>query len=775
LLEFPAVRAIIAGCCTFSLSRDLATALSPSDDIRVVQAGLTASAQARILFAAEPSLSASGIEDIGPEIHAAARGKPLDAKTLAKVRTTLEALRLLRNRIVPHREEVPSLAVRASAIDDFSPVISAIAHAISPNGELLPNASSKLVSLRRRAQDTRSALVDKLQAFIAADAERHYIQEPIVTEREGRYVVSVKSERRGDVAGIVHDVSNTGATLFVEPWQTLEMGNALKELQIEEGREIERILTEISELVGKLSAEISTSLEAAAAIDLELSKARYAERVGAIEATVYAPDAEHSPCIRLVDARHPLLGSSAVPLSMELGRDFAILMITGPNTGGKTVALKTIGLLCLMTQAGLPIPVGLGTRLPVFEGIFADIGDEQSIQETLSTFGWHMSNISRILREAKGASLVLFDELGASTDPQEGAALARAIIQHLLDHRILGAATTHYTELKVFAHVTPGLQNASFDFEPHTLRPTYHLTLGTPGGSNAIATAESFNLPPAIITGARSSLSQGAREMETLLAGLRVERARMAELTQSLEREREELGASSAKLKRELKKLNIDRQRLIDDARDNLVVEMSNLQKEIKLAAAALKRERSEAAVSQARRTAQAVRGRLAKTFSAIETIPMPGDDVSIAVGDRVWLKEVGVAADVISINERTGQIEATSGHLRFRVSRESVSKAPPSRPEHPEHHRPQLNLKEVSPELDLRGRRAEEVESLLDGYLSDAALGWRRSVRIIHGFGTGTVRTIIRDQAASHPLVQSFHAAPPEEGGDGATIIELK
>jgi len=775
LLEFPAVREIIAGCCTFSLSRNLALALVPSDDIERVQAGLAASAQGGLLLAAEPSLGVSNLEDVSPDADAAARGKVLDPKTLARVRTAMETLKFFRSRVLLHRDEVPLLASDASAIEDFTSAISAIARAIAPHGEILPDASSKLEAIRRRAHGTRNSLIERLQSFIAADPERHYIQEPIVTEREGRYVVAVKSERRGDAPGIVHDVSNTGATLFIEPWQTLEMGNALKELQIEEMREIERILTELSNLVGKFSSEITASLVAAAAIDLELAKARYAERVGGCEASVYAPGAENPPFIRLIDARHPLLKADAVPLSLELGKDFSVLMITGPNTGGKTVALKTIGLLCLMTQAGLPIPARSGTRLPVLRGVFADIGDEQSIQETLSTFGWHMSNISRILREVQEPSLVLLDELGASTDPQEGAALARAIIAHFLSRRVICAATTHYTELKAFAHVTPGVQNASFSFDPQTLRPTYHLTFGTPGGSNAIATAASFGLPPEIIADARASLSHGMRDMEILLTELQAERTRLSALSRTVESEKEKLNIRSDELDSAYRKLTTERQRLIQGACDDLVAEMSGLQKELKLASAAVKRERSDAAINRARLTAQAAREQLKKSRAAIEdNLTAPGDDI-VSVGDRVWIKDVGMEANVMSINERTGQIEAASGPLRFRISRESVSKTNSSENDLPARRRNRVSSAEVPPELDLRGRRADEVEPMLDSYLGDAALSGRGSVRIIHGFGTGTVRAIIRDQAARHPLVKSFRAAPSSEGGDGATIIDLK
>ncbi|MCL1885479.1 MAG: endonuclease MutS2 [Dehalococcoidia bacterium] len=773
LLEFPAVRNIIAGYCTFSLSRDLALALMPSDDIELIQESLSASAQAGFILAAEPFIGVSDLEDIAPEASAAALGKILDPKTLVRIRVSLESLRFLRTHIIPHREKAPCIASKASSIGDFAHVIKAIAGALSPSGDILPNASPKLEAIRRQTHDTRSTLVASLQSFIAADSERRFIQEPIVTEREGRYVVAVKKDRRGDVSGIVHDISNTGATIFVEPWQTLEMGNTLKELQIEEVREIERILAEISELVGKMSAEICTSLQAAAAIDLEVAKARYAKSAGATEAAVYVPGTDNPPIIRLSDARHPLLSAGAVPFNLELGRDFSILMITGPNTGGKTVSLKTIGLLCLMTQAGLPIPAGTGTRLPVFNGIFADIGDEQSIHETMSTFGWHMSNISRILREAKGTSLVLLDELCSSTDPHEGASLARAIIQHLLKQCVLGMITTHYAVLKVFAHATHGLQNASFDFDPHTLRPTYHLTLGTPGGSNAIATAAGFKLPDEVIACARNSLSQGAREMENLLTGLQTERSRLAQLTQTMEIEKRELALRLNEVENELKKLNAEKQYIIQDARDKLVTEMANLQKEIRLASAALKHEQSAETINSARQITQTTREHL-KTLSVAENIPV-SNDTDVAVGDSVWLTEFGVEACVVSINERSGQIEASAGPLRFQVSRDTIRKTTTTKQNQQVRYKSQAPLKDAPSELDLRGRRAGEVEQLFDSYIGDAALSGRRNVRIIHGFGTGAVRTIIRDQAACHPLVKSFHAAASDEGGDGATIIELK
>jgi DNA mismatch repair protein MutS2 len=396
LLEFPRICEIIAGYCSFSMSREMAVSLSPSTDINEILQWLRESAEARELIEEEGSLSASGMEDIRNYAIAASRGQILDPKTLSLIRTSLQVMRILRTKIAEHQDLFLTLCKYAFNISDFTTIEKAIDRAISPDGEILPNASAKLMSIRHNQQIKKAALINTLQGLISTGTQQHYIQEPIITEREGRYVIPVKSESRRDINGIVHDVSNSGATLFIEPLQTLELGNALKEEQIEERREIERILTEISELIGSVSEDIINSIEATAAIDLALAKAHFARRFRAKEPAVYKPDEISPPIIKLDNARHPLLGDSAVPLSIEIGNDFSILTITGPNTGGKTVALKTTGLLCLMAQAGLPIPADPTRRLPVLEGIYADIGDEQSIQQTLSTFSWHMSNISRI-------------------------------------------------------------------------------------------------------------------------------------------------------------------------------------------------------------------------------------------------------------------------------------------------------------------------------------------------------------------------------------------
>jgi DNA mismatch repair protein MutS2 len=776
LLEFPRIREIIAGYCCFSMSRELAMSLSPSTDIDKINKLLGESAEARELIEEDSSVSSSGVEDIRDYAVAASRGQILDPKTLRIICTSLQVMRLLRSKITEHPDSFPMLCKYAFNITECLPIEKAIDRAISPDGEILPNASAKLVSIHQNQHTKKAALMSTLQGLITTGTQQHYIQEPIITEREGRFVIPVKNEYRREVTGIVHDVSNSGATLFVEPLQTLEMGNSLKEEQIEEKREIARILTEISELIGNVSGDIINSIEATAVIDLAMAKAHFARRFKAREAAIYKPDESSPPFIKLASARHPLLGDSAVPLSLEIGNDFSILIITGPNTGGKTVALKTIGLLCLMTQAGLPIPAEATSRLPVLDGVYADIGDEQSIAQTLSTFSWHMSNIARIFKKMQGYNLILLDELGASTDPNEGSALARAILLHILASHSLATITTHYTDLKVFAHVTEGLQNASFDFDPETMNPTYKLTLGTPGGSNAIATAAHFGLPQELITAAKSSLKEGSRQLEELLTNIQQEKQRLETLNRELADEKAIYLRQNKELSSELKKFNDEKQRLKQNARDSIIEEVARLEKELKFVSTVLRKEKSQEAIKNARQSSQSVRQQMREGILAEDEELLPDDDSIIAIGDNVLIKEVGVKAKVISINDKTGQVEVATGSMSFKTDRNSIIKlSDDDKKDKAYEVQVQIPSKQISLELDLRGRRADEVEVLLDNYLNDAAVSNLKRVRIVHGYGTGTVRSIVRDFASHHPLVKNFEGVPSNEGGDGVTVINLR
>ncbi|TES87291.1 MAG: endonuclease MutS2, partial [Dehalococcoidia bacterium] len=654
--------------------------------------------------------------------------------------------------------------------------------------DLLDTASPKLASVRRRIRGVRQELLTHLQAIVTSPRGRKIAQEPIVTERQGRYVIPVKVECRRQIKGIVHDVSNTEATVFIEPWTTTDTQNELREMVAAEKDEIERILKTLSAEAGAFQSEISHNIELIAELDLALAKARYAREAKATEpiivAAVRIARAEgHEPggVLRLVEARHPLLGKKAVPLSVEIGRDCSVLVITGPNTGGKTVALKTIGLLSLMALAGLPIPAQAESRIPLFDGVYADIGDEQSIEQTLSTFSWHIGNIVHIINNATAQSLVLLDELGTNTDPGEGSALGRAILLHFLSQRTMIVATTHYTELKALAHATDGMQNAALDVDPVTMAPTYHLTVGIPGGSNALATASRLGLPAEIVSRARNMLSKGAQKIEALLTHLVIEQKNVESLRHSLEKELNEAEQSDADLKNRLRQLEEERRRIIKQTRDQVVREAAELQMKIRGAAADLRKEKSREKLEQAKKTLAEAREKLdAEVWQARPAVEMEETEAGagpIANGDTVWLKEAGVSVTVLSVSEERGLVEVQAGKVKMTLRLDGVEKRIPSTgvvKTGAALIRREMSKPGVSPELDLRGKRAEEVEPLLDDYLNEASLCSLSQVRIIHGIGTGTVRQIVREMLASHPLVASFRPGEQGEGGDGVTIVSM-
>jgi DNA mismatch repair protein MutS2 len=482
-----------------------------------------------------------------------------------------------------------------------------------------------------------------------------------------------------------------------------------------------------------------------------------------------------------VDARHPLLGDKAVPLSLEMGQDFSVLVITGPNAGGKTVALKTIGLLSLMAQAGMPVPASEGSRLPVFDEVFVDIGDEQSIERTLSTFSWHMGNIIGIIGRSSSRSLVLLDELGVSTDPAQGSALARAVLLHFLSVGALTVATTHYSDLKAFAHATPGLRNASLDFDPLTLAPTYRLRVGVPGGSHTLATAARLGLPESILETARAMLARGSDELDGLLADLAAERGQIERLRDGLEQEQRRLKEREADLEARLQRLAAREQAAVQEVRDRLVREAAALQKDIRQAAAQLRRARSKEALEQGRQTLAAVRERLRGEEWQRQPDDQPEQaapgESSIAPGDTVWLRDAGIPATVLSVSEKTGQVQAQAGSTMVSVGIDAVTKAGPAGKQSGQGP-PVVTVPErrqqVPRELHLLGKRVEEAVHMLDSYLDAAALSGLAEVRIVHGSGTGALRTAVRELLGSHPLVRSFRPGERGEGGNGVTIVAL-
>ncbi len=749
----------------------------PPPGLRINIPTAPADSEARRLLDAEGSFSVGGVLDVRDKLKIAALEGILDAVSLVEIQQTLFALHELRRYLKGLADDYPLLWEIASGIAELRQIEKDIGACLDPAGEVLDTASPALADIRRQLRETRAEILEKLEALVRSPRGRRILQEDIVTEREGRYVLLVKVEERHEMKGIVHDISNTGATVFMEPTVTVGLGNAIRELVIEERREVERILRLLSAEVGAHADDISRGVALAAEIDLLLAKARYARRIKAVEPEIIPPDeAAAQPLIKLVEAHHPLLGDGAVPFSIEMGRDFSVLLITGPNTGGKTVTLKTIGLLSLMAQAGLPVPAAAESRLPIFDGVFADIGDEQSIEQTLSTFSWHMGNVVRVIKGATARSLVLLDELGTSTDPAEGSALARAILRCFLGRGTLTVATTHYSDLKAFAHATDGLENASLEFDPKTLTPTYHLTVGIPGGSNAIATAARLGIPPEIIDDARGLLSGGSQELEGLLANLMVEKQKTSALQRDLEAQRDDLAKRTTEITDQQQRVKAETRLAIQEARDAVIRDAAELHREIRQAAADLRKEKSAARMDEARRALEKVREQLdaAAWHPVAESETAPEESTEIKVGDTVRVREAGLTATVLSILEDTGEVEIQAGRTKMRLGLDSVVKtaAPTRASVTPSVSQPAVRY--VERQLDLRGRRADEVEAALDTYLNDAARSGYPEVRVIHGIGTGTVRSIVRESLARHPLVKSFRPGERDEGGDGATVVSF-
>ena len=635
------------------------------------------------------------------------------------------------------------------------------------------------------------------------------LQEPIVTERGGRYVVPVRADQKAAVPGIVHDTSASGQTLFVEPMEAVEMNNRWRTLQIEEEREIERILQALTAFVAKEADALARAMDGLAAIDFALAKARLAAEMRANaprlwtadDAPKQSPEGAH-PALRLdlVAGRHPLLTGAVVPTDISLGDRFRILVITGPNTGGKTVALKTVALLALMTQSGLHIPADEHTIMPVFESIYADIGDEQSIEQSLSTFSSHMTRVIATLRDVTPDSLVLLDELGAGTDPEEGSALARALIATLLERGPLVIATTHYSELKSYAYMTPGVENGSVEFDVETLSPTYHLTVGVPGRSNALAIAQRLGLDPQVIERARQYVAPEVVQVDTLLEGIKGEREAAERSRSRASRER----AQAEQMKRDAAKALYEAEKAKANARAEGLAEIEQELSDLRADLRRLSRERDTVSVTRdwikqaeqrALETQQRLKESVAQEAAAprptpprIADLPAEGPDRPLRAGDRVLVPAFGDSEGLITVlypASAEADVQVGSFTMRqpliglTRLSNREASRRATLRGERPRPARtapvslpaPPAN---ASLEVDLRGMRAVEIDRVLDRALNDAVLSSMPYLRIIHGKGTGALRQVVRDYLRTSPLVVGAETAPDQQGGEGVTIARL-
>ncbi len=779
LLEFPLVRARLAEATSFPPSRRLAETLDPSDDPVIVARGLDETDQARSLLAERPGVGIGAAHDIGPAIERAVRGGRLEPAQFLEIAETLDATARLATALSDERRAL--LRDLGRELHALPALRSTLARTFDPVGELLDTASPRLGGLRAAVRVAYDRLRRRLDSLVGAELGSS-LQEPIVTLRNGRYVVPVKAEARSKVKGIVHDASGSGQTLFIEPLVVVELGNAWREAQVAEAEEVARILDELSAFVAANGPALRETLEALARFDLWAAKASLAADMDGVRAAT-----ADEPQVVLLSARHPGLTGRVVPIDIRLGDGYQALVVTGPNTGGKTVTLRTLGLLSLMHQAGLHIPAATGSRLPIWRDVFADIGDEQSVAQSLSTFSGHLRSIIRIVAAAGPRTLVLLDELGAGTDPTEGSALAQALLDHFIKAGALVAATTHYAELKAYAYTTPGASNASVEFDLETLSPTYRLSIGLPGGSQAFAVAERLGLPEPIVGDARSRLTESQRSFEATLAAIKATEGQTSEL---LDRARAaELRAADAlrTAEEERRRARRERDEAVHAARAEADKILGALRDEVRGTRRALERETVtaqslDAAVERATATAAG----LPETEDGPAEPPPPAEARHWQVGERARSRSGGWEGRISALDRGGRRATLEAGGMRVSVDLDDlvpgiVAAAGPGRGggagPAATSNEAAIRLdraRSVASSLDLRGARVDEALEALARYLDDAALAGLDKATIIHGQGTGALRDAVRHQAADHPLVRSVRPGQRGEGGDGATIVEL-
>jgi DNA mismatch repair protein MutS2 len=778
-LEFPAIRERLAGLCRFSVSAARASQLVPSSDTKSVAALLDLTAEAVDLASNYPDLNVGGARDIRDHVEKAEKGGRLQPAELLLVHDMVVAARSLRRsmmRLPDGETRFRQLYEIATHIADLPDLEADIGRSISPRGDLLDSASDELGRIRRAIRIHHSRLIDRLTSMMNGKYSSS-VQDAIITTRDGRYVIPIRADARTQVSGVVHDTSASGQTLFMEPIEVVELNNKWREEQIAEGRESDRILDALSHAVGQRATPLRHTVEAVAAIDLAMAKARLAFDLRATRPRLWqrtAPVAGGHPThrVRLVRARHPLLDpASVVPIDIEIGERYRALLITGPNTGGKTVALKTVGLLSLMAQAGLFIPADDRSVVSVFPSIYVDIGDEQSIAQSLSTFSAHMRNVIAMLAEVSPASLVLLDEMGAGTDPQEGSALARALISELLERGPLVIATTHYSEVKAYAYATEAVENASVEFDVKSLAPTYRLTIGVPGRSNAIAIARRLGMNRNVLDRASALIDPNEVRADALLEDIR---RRRDEAEASLARAKAaEAAAQEAKQRAhaELREAEVERRSAREHALADAQAELAEVRQTLRRLqrdreAPPAAREQLESRGAEVERAAEIVRA-----FKRVQT---PARAVApesvIRVGDRVKIVSLEQEGEVVGVDDLSAEIQL--GSLKLRQPLEALKRIGRAQPE--AQRRVVVPLPSagfVPMEIDIRGHRASEVEEALERYLEDAYRSGLPSVRIIHGKGGGVLRQVVKDYLGGHPAVAKQVTAPPNEGGDGATL----
>ena len=781
-LELPAVLAMLEREAVSDLAKARAAALTPSTDEAEVRRRLAETSAARSMMVTRGSPSFSGVRDVRASLQRADMGGVLNTRELMDIAGVLAAARGAKAYAAGDgKGEKTCIDYLFQSIQANRFLEDKITSSIAGEEEIADAASSELASIRRLIRAASARVREALQKIISSPSYAKALQDPIITTRSERYVVPVKAEFKNAVPGLVHDVSSSGATLFVEPMAAVKANNELRELRAREKAEIERILAELSADCAEHSDDISRDYDLLVQLDLIFAKARLSYALDAVEPEISKRE------IRLHKARHPLLAKeTAVPITVELGGDYDTLVITGPNTGGKTVTLKTIGLMCVMAACGLHIPAAGDSAVPVFSGVLADIGDEQSIEQNLSTFSSHMTNIVRILDECGDNTLVLFDELGAGTDPTEGAALAISIIEYARQRGAVIAATTHYAELKVYATNEKGVVNASCEFDVATLKPTYRLLVGIPGKSNAFAISERLGVPGEIIADARSRVGVESASFEATIA-------KLEEVRQSLEHDREEAERKlreAEENRRESAKIRVELELRLDKAevkaRRDAERIIASARETAEAAFAEIDRMRSAANEAEDHRAANEARTNLLRSLNAAEERfaerpAMPQEEKKpprpAVKGDTVELLSMGVNAEVVDVN-RDGTLALRAGAMNLTAKQSEVRVVEKPKQKKKTASAPggaSLRSAPMPAELDLRGMDTLEAIPVLERYIDSAVMGKLQTVTIIHGKGTGALRAAVQQALKRNKAVKSFRLGRYGEGESGVTVVELK
>ncbi|MDY4138228.1 MAG: endonuclease MutS2 [Eubacteriales bacterium] len=776
VLEFTKIREQLAGKALTEMGAERCRALVPSCDMAEIQLWQQETEEAAVVLQYIGGHPMMAFQDVRPFLALADKGATLSPKALLSVAELLRASRTARDALVTDRDNTPLLRQKAEGLCTLRHLEQDITDAILSEDEIADRASAELMNIRRHLRGATERIKEKLNQMVRNASFQKYLQDPIITVRNDRYVLPVKAEYRANVPGLVHDQSTSGATLFIEPMAAVEMGNELKQWELKERQEIERILAALSAEVAPYAGQLRETIDLLAELDFVFAKGLLAREMYAV-----TPKLNNEGRINIVRGRHPLIDrEKVVPINLWMGRDFTTLVITGPNTGGKTVTLKTVGLFTLMAQAGLQVPADIGTELAVFEQVFADIGDEQSIEQSLSTFSSHMVNIVSIMHEVTPRDLVLFDELGAGTDPTEGAALAQAILTRLLHIRVRTLATTHYSELKAFALSTKGVENASVEFDVETLRPTYRLSIGVPGKSNAFEISRKLGLPENLIDAAKELISGENIRFEDVIANAEYHR-------QVAEREREiaaQASAETIRLRDEAEKLRKEmeekRETTMRKAREDARRLMEQTRRESESIIADLKRMKKEMNSPDAQ--TNAIRKRIEQGVDSLsEGLTKKVDNTlppkTVKPGDRVEILTLGQQGTVLSAPDSKGEVQLQAGIMKFKAHLSQLRLIREEQPRQKATVRANTGAmtRVVKMECDVRGMTLDEALNAVDQYLNEAVLAGMGEVSIIHGKGTGVLRSGIQQHLKRHMLVKSYRLGVYGEGEDGVTVVTLK